>query len=79
VIPAQSDGREGDPGHAFVRLQVVRTALEAGLQFLRKAWPKRSGGLGARLCVWWFSVCGSEPCGVGAGRVVGADRCGGAG
>ncbi|WP_406176107.1 hypothetical protein [Streptomyces canus] len=42
VIPAQQDGREGDPGYAFVRLQVVRTALEAGLPLRRKAWPKRS-------------------------------------
>ncbi|MFF1722878.1 hypothetical protein [Streptomyces sviceus] len=42
VIPAQSAGREGDPGYAFVRLQVVRTALEAGLPLKRRAWPKRS-------------------------------------
>ncbi|MET7688440.1 hypothetical protein ABZT06_10740 [Streptomyces sp. NPDC005483] len=42
VIPAQSGGREGDPGYAFVRLQVVRTALEAGLPLRRRAWPKRS-------------------------------------
>ena len=42
VIPAQPDGREGDPGYAFVRLQVVRTALEAGLPLRRRAWPKRS-------------------------------------
>jgi hypothetical protein len=42
VIPAQSTGRPGDPGYAFVRLQVVRTALEAGLPLARKAWPKRS-------------------------------------
>lgn len=42
VIPAQSAGREGDPGYAYVRLQVVRTALEAGLPLKRRAWPKRS-------------------------------------
>ncbi|MEV7070769.1 hypothetical protein ACIQJT_14975 [Streptomyces sp. NPDC091972] len=42
VIPAQSAGREGDPGYAFVRLQVVRTALEAGRPLRRRAWPKRS-------------------------------------
>ncbi|MFG3657139.1 hypothetical protein [Streptomyces sp. NPDC047706] len=42
VIPAQSTGRDGDPGYAFVRLQVLRTALEAGLPLRRKAWPKRS-------------------------------------
>ncbi|MEV0635803.1 hypothetical protein AB0I77_12675 [Streptomyces sp. NPDC050619] len=42
VIPAQSTGREGDAGYAFVRLQVLRTALEAGLPLRRGAWPKRS-------------------------------------
>ncbi|MFI6488296.1 hypothetical protein [Streptomyces sp. NPDC050564] len=44
VIPAQQSGggRDGDPGYTFVRLQVVRTALEAGLPLKRRAWPKRS-------------------------------------
>ncbi|MFG2374293.1 hypothetical protein ACGFY9_22780 [Streptomyces sp. NPDC048504] len=42
VIPAQSTGRDGDPGYAFVRLRVVRTALEAGLPLSFRAWPKRS-------------------------------------
>ncbi|MFJ8790463.1 hypothetical protein [Streptomyces sp. NPDC102462] len=42
VIPSQSTGRDGDPGYAFVRLRVVRTALEAGLPLRRRAWPKRS-------------------------------------
>ncbi|WSQ08562.1 hypothetical protein OG604_12720 [Streptomyces sp. NBC_01231] len=42
VIPAQSTGRDGDPGYALVRLQVLRTALEAGLPLRRLAWPKRS-------------------------------------
>ncbi|WP_155055034.1 hypothetical protein [Streptomyces blattellae] len=42
VIPAQSTGRDGDPGYAYVRLQVLRTALEAGLPLTFKAWPKRS-------------------------------------
>ncbi len=42
AIPAQSTGRDGDPGYAFVRLQVVRTALEAGLPLSFRAWPKRS-------------------------------------
>lgn len=42
VIPAQSTGRDGDPGYALVRLQVLRTALEAGLPLTFKAWPKRS-------------------------------------
>ncbi|KOG39199.1 hypothetical protein [Streptomyces resistomycificus] len=42
VIPAQSTGREGDPGYACVRLRVLRTALEAGLPLTFRAWPKRS-------------------------------------
>ena len=42
VIPAQSTGRDGDPGYAYVRLQVLRTALEAGLPLRLGAWPKRS-------------------------------------
>ncbi|MFI6661099.1 hypothetical protein ACIBL8_36785 [Streptomyces sp. NPDC050523] len=42
AIPAQSTGRDGDPGYAFVRRQVLRTALEAGLPLKRAAWPKRS-------------------------------------
>ncbi|MFE0175860.1 hypothetical protein ACFWZ2_26420 [Streptomyces sp. NPDC059002] len=45
VIPAQrgtGERRNGDPGYAYVRLRVVRTALEAGLPLKRKAWPKRS-------------------------------------
>lgn len=42
VIPAQSAGRDTDPGYALVRLRVVRTALEAGLPLKRRAWPKRS-------------------------------------
>lgn len=29
AIPAQASGRDGDPGYAFVRLRVLRTALEA--------------------------------------------------
>jgi hypothetical protein len=42
VIPAQSTGRESDPGYACVRLRVLRTALEAGLPLTFRAWPKRS-------------------------------------
>ncbi|MEG3626351.1 hypothetical protein [Streptomyces poriticola] len=42
VIPAQSTGRESDPGYALVRLAVVRTALEAGLPLRRRARPRRS-------------------------------------
>ncbi|MBT2423959.1 hypothetical protein J7F01_20405 [Streptomyces sp. ISL-22] len=42
VIPAQSTGRDGDPGYAFLRLRILRAALEAGLPLRRLAWPKRS-------------------------------------
>ncbi|MFJ7072791.1 hypothetical protein [Streptomyces sp. NPDC098781] len=42
VIPAQATGRDGDPGYTFLRLRVLRTALEAGLPLVRAAWPKRS-------------------------------------
>ncbi|MER7839165.1 hypothetical protein ABTY98_25650 [Streptomyces sp. NPDC096040] len=42
VIPAQSTGRNTDPGYALVRLEVVRTALEAGLPLKLTAWPKRA-------------------------------------
>ncbi|MCX5533940.1 hypothetical protein OG785_25735 [Streptomyces sp. NBC_00006] len=43
-IPAQRDsaGRTGDPGFAYVRLKVLRSALEAGLPLRRTAWPKRA-------------------------------------
>ncbi|QIJ62243.1 hypothetical protein [Streptomyces sp. JB150] len=42
VVPAQATGRESDPGYALVRLQVLRTALEAGQPLRRRRWPKRS-------------------------------------
>ncbi|AWW39901.1 hypothetical protein [Streptomyces cadmiisoli] len=44
VIPAQSTGagQDGEAGYVFVRLHVLRTALEAGLPLRRRAWPKRS-------------------------------------
>ncbi|MFD5269897.1 hypothetical protein [Streptomyces sp. NPDC058335] len=42
VIPSQSTARDGDPGYAYVRLQVVRTALEAGLPLRRRALPRRA-------------------------------------
>ncbi|WP_030249667.1 MULTISPECIES: hypothetical protein [unclassified Streptomyces] len=42
VIPAQSAGRDGEPGYALVRLEVLRSALEAGLPLKLKPWPKRS-------------------------------------
>lgn len=44
VIPVQrsGNGRNGDPGYAYVRLRVIGTALDAGLPLRRKAWPKRA-------------------------------------
>ncbi|BBC37064.1 uncharacterized protein SGFS_083580 [Streptomyces graminofaciens] len=42
LIPAQTTGRDGGPGYAFVRLRVVRSALDAGLPLRRRAWPKRA-------------------------------------
>ncbi|MFE3169088.1 hypothetical protein [Streptomyces sp. NPDC059224] len=42
VIPAQSTGRNTDPGYALVRLEVVRTALEAGRPLKVTAWPRRA-------------------------------------
>ncbi|WP_199549976.1 hypothetical protein [Streptomyces sp. N35] len=35
-------GRLGDPGYAYVRLRVLKSALEAGLPLTRKAWPRRA-------------------------------------
>ncbi|MFE5400947.1 hypothetical protein ACFQ9Z_06015 [Streptomyces sp. NPDC056580] len=40
VIPAQSAGRDGDPGYAFVRQEVVRTALAATRT--RRGRPRRA-------------------------------------
>ncbi|MGW4225354.1 hypothetical protein ACWEG1_18050 [Streptomyces bauhiniae] len=40
LIPAQSTGRDGDPGYDFVRLRVLRSALEAAEP--RKGLPKLS-------------------------------------
>ncbi|MEU7059442.1 hypothetical protein [Streptomyces sp. NPDC046197] len=42
AIPAQSSGPDTEPGYVFVRLQVVRAALEAALPLRRRAWPKRA-------------------------------------
>ncbi|MGV9885829.1 hypothetical protein [Streptomyces sp. NPDC003395] len=42
AIPAQSASPGGDPGYAFVRQQVLRAALEAGLPLRRRGWPKRA-------------------------------------
>ncbi|MEV7015268.1 hypothetical protein [Streptomyces sp. NPDC093991] len=42
LIPVQSSGRDGDPGYALIRLQVVRSALEAGLPLRRRGLPKRA-------------------------------------
>jgi hypothetical protein len=36
------EGRDRDPLYSLLRLQVVRTALEAGQPLKRAAWPKRS-------------------------------------
>ncbi|MFE1443193.1 hypothetical protein [Streptomyces sp. NPDC058739] len=43
AIPAQAGGaRAGDPGYAFVRLRVLRTALEASLPLTFRARPRRA-------------------------------------
>ncbi|WP_028800762.1 hypothetical protein [Streptomyces sp. 142MFCol3.1] len=44
VIPAQQSGggRDGDPGYTFVRLRVVRAALEACLPLRLRARPRRA-------------------------------------
>ncbi|AZS87686.1 hypothetical protein ELQ87_28260 [Streptomyces griseoviridis] len=42
LIPAQSTGRDGDLGYTFVRLRVVRTALEAGLPLSLRTLSKRA-------------------------------------
>ncbi|MFI7386762.1 hypothetical protein [Streptomyces sp. NPDC049813] len=44
ALPAQrgSAPRTGDPGYAYVRLRVLRSALEAGRPLRRAAWPRRS-------------------------------------
>ncbi|MBV1941055.1 hypothetical protein KUF83_31500 [Streptomyces sp. BV286] len=45
VVPAQKSaapGRDGDPGYAYVRLRVLRSALEAGRPLTFRAWPKRA-------------------------------------
>ncbi len=36
------EGARPDPGYAYVRQQVLRQALEAGLPLRRRAWPKRA-------------------------------------
>nr|BFD85208.1 hypothetical protein StreXyl84_46090 [Streptomyces sp. Xyl84] len=41
AIPAQSTGRDGDLGYTYLRLQVLRTALEAGRAAGRGRWPRR--------------------------------------
>jgi hypothetical protein len=42
VIPGPAAGGDGGPGYAYVRLQVLRTALEAGHPLRLRARPKRS-------------------------------------
>ncbi|WP_428955102.1 hypothetical protein [Streptomyces sp. cg35] len=40
--PRGAAPRAGDPGYAYVRLRVLRSALEAGLPLRRAAWPRRA-------------------------------------
>ncbi|MFI6943131.1 hypothetical protein ACIBI4_28035 [Streptomyces sp. NPDC050418] len=43
VFPQQrAGGRQGDPGYAYVRLKVLRGALDAGLPLRRRGWPRRA-------------------------------------
>ncbi|MFF3482361.1 hypothetical protein ACFYXC_03690 [Streptomyces sp. NPDC002701] len=44
IVPAQqtAEGRDGDPGYAYVRLRVLRTALQAGRPLTFRAWPTRA-------------------------------------
>ncbi|MFJ2258530.1 hypothetical protein ACIOKD_09275 [Streptomyces sp. NPDC087844] len=45
VLPAQktaAEGHDGDPGYAYLRLRVLRTALEAGRPLTFRAWPTRA-------------------------------------
>ena len=44
LLPAQktAEGRDGDPGYTYVRLQVLRSALEAGRPLTFRSWPKRA-------------------------------------
>ncbi|MEU9188664.1 hypothetical protein AB0D14_29830 [Streptomyces sp. NPDC048484] len=45
VVPAQktaAEGRDGDPGYAYVRLRVLRLALEAGRPLTFRSWPTRA-------------------------------------
>ncbi|MEU6812740.1 hypothetical protein ABZ920_27935 [Streptomyces sp. NPDC046831] len=42
AIPAQSSRRDADPGYALIRLQVLRSALAAGLPRKGGWWPRRA-------------------------------------
>ncbi|MEU8648980.1 hypothetical protein [Streptomyces sp. NPDC048737] len=42
AVPSRSGARDGDTGYAYVRLHVVRAALEAGLPLRRRARPGRA-------------------------------------
>ncbi|WP_329116301.1 hypothetical protein [Streptomyces sp. NBC_01465] len=42
AIPAPRRADGADPGYAFVRGQVLKAALDAGIPLVRKAWPKRA-------------------------------------
>ncbi|MHC0430908.1 hypothetical protein ACX6XY_12045 [Streptomyces sp. O3] len=42
AVPGQGGGPDPGPGYAYVRLRVVRGALQAGLPLRRFAWPRRA-------------------------------------
>ncbi|MER6009314.1 hypothetical protein [Streptomyces bluensis] len=42
AIPAPATGGDGGPAYGYVRLQVLRTALEAGRPLRLRPWPKRA-------------------------------------
>ncbi|MFF3641934.1 hypothetical protein [Streptomyces sp. NPDC002564] len=41
-IPGQRGGGASDPGYAYVRVQVLRGALDAGVPLHWRSWPKRA-------------------------------------
>ncbi|MFE3287351.1 hypothetical protein ACFXJJ_30195, partial [Streptomyces sp. NPDC059233] len=41
-VPGQRGGGSGDPGYAYVRLRVLRAALEAGIPLTFRALPRRA-------------------------------------
>jgi hypothetical protein len=56
VIPAQSTGPDGDPGYAFVRVRIVRAALEADRPRRRLSLPRRSTVPPLMPQVWGLSL-----------------------